>query len=152
MGTHVAVLFASWLASSGTIVANPIPRRGAVVSSFRSVGSSSSNPSLCWLPLDIVEPRPRIRSYRRRSRRHRPGSIAARERSGSYECHGLRDARPLAPGCSSDSSPNRCLPIVAIAFPRAFEAHRSDSAPRSLARRGWPSSSACRPLREGRTR
>jgi hypothetical protein len=28
-------------------------------------------------------------------------------------------------------------------------AHQGDSIPRSLARRGWPSSSACRPLRAG---
>jgi hypothetical protein len=32
------------------------------------------------------------------------------------------------------------------------EAHRSDLAPRSLATPDWPSSSACRPLRAGKSR
>ena len=61
-----------------------------------------------------------------------------RERSGSYECHDLRDARPLALECSFGSFPNRCPPSVATAFPRASEALRSDSAPGSLARAGLP--------------
>ena len=75
------------------------------------------------------------------------GSVEARGRSGSYECHDLRGARPLAPGYSSDSFPNRCPPNDATAFPRVSGAHRSDLAPRSLAKPGWPSSSAYRPLR-----
>jgi hypothetical protein len=71
-GTRVGVLFAGWPAPLeallfGAIVASPKRRRFARVGSFRSVGSNSSNPSLCWLPLDIVEPRPRIRSCHRRS-------------------------------------------------------------------------------------
>jgi hypothetical protein len=56
--------------------------------------------------------------------------------SSSYECHGLRGARPSARGCSFGSSPNRCHPNVARAFQKVSEAHRNDSAPRSLARRG----------------
>ncbi len=78
-----------------------------------------------------------IRSCRRRSRTLRQGSVEARGRSGSYECHDLRDARPSALECSSDSFPNRCPPNVAIAFPRVSEARRSDSASRSLAIRDW---------------
>jgi hypothetical protein len=93
VGTRVAVPFAGWPASSGTIVANLRLRRVAVVASFRSVGSSSSSPSLCWRQLDTAEPQLHIRSCRRRSRRLRRGSVAARGRSGSYECPGLRDAR-----------------------------------------------------------
>ncbi len=101
---------------SGTIVANPRLRRGAAGTSSRSVGSRSSNPSPYWLRLDTGERRPRIRFCPRRSRTLRRGSIAARERSGSCECHDLRDARLLAQGCSCGSSPNRCLPSVATAF------------------------------------
>ena len=67
--THVAVPFVGWPASSGTIAANPRLRRGAVVASFRCVDSSSSNPSLYWLPLDIAVRRPRIRSRARRLER-----------------------------------------------------------------------------------
>ena len=115
-GTRVAVPFVGWLASSGTIVANPRLRRGAAGASSRCVGSSSSNPSPCWRPLGIVEPRPQTRSCRRISRRLRRGSIAAREKSGNCECHDLRDARPLALEYSFGSFPNRCLPIVAITF------------------------------------
>ena len=137
-GTHVAIPSAYWLTSSGTTVTNRRRRRGGAVVSFRCVSSSSSNPSPCWLPLDTVEPRPLTRFSRRRSRRLRPGSAAAQERSGNYECHDLRDVRPSALEYSSDSFPNRCPPNVAILFPRAFEAHRSDSDPGSLARRGWP--------------
>jgi hypothetical protein len=47
--------------------------------SIQLVGSSSSNPSLYSLPLDIVERRPRIRSYHRRSRTLRPGSSQFRK-------------------------------------------------------------------------
>ena len=115
-GTRVTVPFVGWLASSGTIVANPRLRRGAAGASSRCVGSSSSNPSPCWRPLGIVEPRPQTRSCRRISRRLRRGSIAAREKSGNCECHDLRDARPLALEYSFGSFPNRCLPIVAITF------------------------------------
>jgi hypothetical protein len=43
VGTPVAVLFVCWPASSGTIVAKPILRRGARVASIQFVGSSSSN-------------------------------------------------------------------------------------------------------------
>ncbi len=68
-GTHAGVPFAYWLASNGTIVANPKRRRGGAVASFRCVGSSSSSPSLYWLPLDTAEPRPRIRSRARRLER-----------------------------------------------------------------------------------
>ena len=42
-----------------------------------------------------------------------------------------------------NSFPNRCPPIAARAFPRAFEAHRSGSAPSSLSKQDWPSSCAC---------
>lgn len=136
VGTRAAVPFVGWLASSETIVANLRRRRVAAVASFRCVGSSSSNPSLYWRPHDTVEQRQRIRSYRQRSRRLRRGSVASQERSGNCECQDLRGARPSAPGCSSDSFPNRCLPNAARAFPKAFEAHRSGSAPRSLSRRG----------------
>ena len=52
VGTRAGVPSAGWPASSGTIVANPRRRRGAKVASIRSVGSTSSNPSPCWLPLD----------------------------------------------------------------------------------------------------
>jgi len=114
-------------------MANPRHRRGARVASFRCVGSSSSSPSPCWLLHGTVEPRPHIRSCRRRSRRLHRGSVAARERSGSYECHGLRGARPLAPGFSFCSFPNRCLPNVARAFLKEFEALRSESGLKSLA-------------------
>ena len=151
-GTRAGVLFVCWPASNGTIVANPKHLRVAGVASSRCVGSSSSNPSRCWLPLVIVEPRPRIRSCPRRSRRLRRGSVSAQGRSGNCECLGLRDARPSVLGYSFDSFPNRCLPIVARAFPRAYETHRSGSAPRSLAKLDLLSSSACRPLPEGRTR
>ena len=122
--THAAVLFADLRASNGTIVANPRRRRGAAVASFRCVGSSSSNPSPYWLLLDIVEPRPRIRSCRRISRTLRRGSVVAPGRLGSYECHDLRDARLSALECSSDSFPNRCLPNAAIAFPKACDPFR----------------------------
>jgi len=115
--------------------------------SIQLVVLRSSNPSLCWLRLDTAEPRPQTRSCPRRSRTLHLGSVAPRERSGSCESHGLRDARPSALECSSGSFPNRCRPSEAIAFPKVSAAHRSDLAPRSLARRGWPSSSACRPLR-----
>ena len=101
-----------FLPQSGTIVANPKRRRGAAVVSFRCVGSSSSKPSRCWRQLDTAVRRPRIRSCHRRSRTLRLGSVATPGRSGSYECHGLRDARPWALGYSSDSFPNRCLPNV----------------------------------------
>jgi len=137
MGTLAAVLSVYLPSSNGTIVANPRHRRGAGVASSRCVGWRSSNPSPCWLRLGTAERRPRIRSCLRRSRRLRRGSVAAPERSGSYECHGLRGARPLAPGCSCGSFPNRCRPIVARMFPMVCEAHRSDSGPRSLAKRGW---------------
>jgi hypothetical protein len=75
----VVVRSSCWLASNGAIVANAILRRGARVALFRSVGSSSSSPSPCWLPLDTVEPRPNTCSYRRRSRRFHRGSVEARE-------------------------------------------------------------------------
>jgi hypothetical protein len=58
----------------------------------------------------------------------------------------------LVLGYSSGSFPNRCRPNETIAFPRVCEAHRSDSGPRSLTKPGWPSSSACRPPREGKSR
>ncbi len=74
--TLVAVPFACWLASNGTIVANPRRQRGAVVASSRSVGSSSSNPSLYWRPLDTGPQRPHTRSCHRRSRRLHRGSVA----------------------------------------------------------------------------
>ena len=79
--SHHHLRYAGWLAplealQSGTIAANPKRRRVAGVASFRCVGSSSSNPSLCWLPLDTAEPRTRTRSCRRRSRRLRRGSVA----------------------------------------------------------------------------
>ena len=109
-GTHVAVPFVCWPASNGTIVANPRRRRGARGGSFRCVDSSSSSPSPCWLPLDIVEPRPHTRSYRRISRTLRRGSVEAQGRSGSYECHGLRDARPLDRKRSSGLFPERLPP------------------------------------------
>jgi hypothetical protein len=96
--------------------------------------------------------RPCIRSYRRRCRTLRQGSIAVRERLGSYQRDGPRDARPLALECSCDSIPNRCPPSVVTAFPKAFEARRSNSGPRSVARPYLLSSSVCRPLPEGRTR
>ena len=57
-------------------------------------GGDTTTLSLCWLPLDIAVRQPRIRSYRRRSRRLRPGSVSAQGRSGNCECHDLRDARP----------------------------------------------------------
>ena len=44
-------------------------QRGAGGASFRCVDSNSSNPSLCWLPLDIAVQRPRIRSRARRLER-----------------------------------------------------------------------------------
>jgi len=72
---------------------------------------------LCWLPLGIAVRRPQTRFCRQRSQKLRQRSVAARERSGSYECHDLRGARPLALECSSGSSPSRCRPIAAIAFP-----------------------------------
>jgi hypothetical protein len=59
---------------------------------------------------------PRIRSCLRRSRRLRPRSVEAQEKSDNSECHGLRGVRPLALGYSSDSVPNRCRPNEAIAF------------------------------------
>ena len=117
-----------FLPQSGTIVANPKRRRGARVASFRSVGSSSSNPSPCWLRLDTGEPRPHTRSCRRRSRTLRCVSVAAQEKSGSYERHGLRDARPSALECSFGSFPNRCRPTAATAFQRACEPFREDDA------------------------
>jgi hypothetical protein len=43
----------------------------------------------------------------------------------------------LAPGYSSGSVPSRCRPSEATTFQRVFEAHHSDSAPRSLARPDW---------------
>ena len=110
--------------------------------SIQLVGSNSSNPSPYWPPLDTAEPRPRIRSCGQRSRRLRLGSVEARGRSGSCECHGLRDARLLALECSFDSSPNRCLTSVAITFPRAFEAHHSGWPPPVSKPRLWP---ACDP-------
>ena len=119
-------------------MANPRPQRVATVASFRSVGSSSSNPSPCWRPHDTAEPQLHIRSCRRRSRRLRRGSVAARGRSGNCKCYAPRDARPSALGCSSDSIPNRCLPIVAIAFLKEFEALRSESGLKSLAGAGLP--------------
>ena len=124
-------------------MANPRRRRVAAVASFRSVGSSSSNPSPCWRPLDTGAQRPHTRSCRRRSQTLRRGSVAAPGRSGSFESHGLRDARLLALGCSCGSFPNRCPPIVAITFRRAYEAHRSDSSPESRSKPGWPSTPAC---------
>ena len=144
-GTRAAVLFAGWPASSGTIGANPRRRRGARVVSFHFVGWRSSNPSPCWPPLGTVELRPHMRSCPQRSRTLRQGSVAARGRSGNYESHGLRGARPLAPGCSSGSFPNRCRPSEAIVFPMVCAAHCIDLSPRSLARPGWPSSSGYRP-------
>ena len=92
-GIRVAVPFAGWPASNGTIVANPRRRRDAVNVSFRSVSWHSSNPSQCWLRLGTGEPRPRIRSCLRRSRTLRPRSVAVRGRSDNCESHGLRGAR-----------------------------------------------------------
>ena len=157
VGTRVAVLFVCWLAPLeatlyGTIVADPRRRRGAAVASSRCVGWRSFTPSPCWLPHGTAVRQPHIRSCPRRSRRLRRGSVADPEKSGSYESHGLRGARPLVPGCSSGSTSNRCRPSGAIVFPRVCAAHRSDLVPRSLARRGWPSSSICRPLLGVRTR
>ena len=68
-GICVGVRSVCWPASNGTIVANPKRRRGAGGASFRCVDSNSSNPSLCWLPLDIAVRRPRIRSRARRLER-----------------------------------------------------------------------------------
>jgi hypothetical protein len=96
-----------------------------------------SRPSPCWLRRDTAVQRPRIHSCPQRSRTLRQESDAARERSDNCESLGLRDARPSAPGYSSGSFPNRCRPIVARMFPMVCEAHRSDSGPRSLAKRGW---------------
>ncbi len=76
VGTRVAVLFVGWPASSETSVANPRLRHVAAVASFRSVGSSSSNPSLCWRPLDTGPQRPHTRSCHRRSRTLHRGSVA----------------------------------------------------------------------------
>jgi hypothetical protein len=47
---------------------------------------------------------------------------------GNYESHGLRGARPLAPGCSSGSIPSRCRPSEAIAFPKASDSFREADA------------------------
>jgi hypothetical protein len=124
----------SFSTQRGTIVANPRRLRGARVVSSRSVDSSSSNPSPCWRQLDSAVRRPRIRSCRRRSRTLRRGSVATPGRSGNSECPGPRDARLSAPGCPSDSFPNRCPPSAATAFPRACEAHRSGSATGSPAK------------------
>ena len=132
-GTHAAVLFAGLPASSGTIVASRRLLRGAGVASFPSVGSSSSNPSPCWRQLDTAAQRPHTHSYHRRSRTLRRGSDATQGRSGSYECHDLRDARPLALEYSFGSFPNRCRPNAARAFLRVYEALRSESGLRSLA-------------------
>ena len=71
--TLAGVLFAGWLASSGTIAANPRPQRVATVASSRCAGSSSSNPSPCWRPLDTAVRRPHTRFCRRRSQTHRRG-------------------------------------------------------------------------------
>ncbi len=58
-------------ASNGTNVDQPeAPARAAILSS-RCVDWRFSNPWFCWLPLDTVEPRPCIRSCRRRARRSR---------------------------------------------------------------------------------
>ena len=78
------------------------------------------------------------RSILRRDQRPVLPSVSAPGGSGNCECHDPRDARPLALECSSDSFPNRCLPIVAIEFPREIEAHRSDSSPPLLARADLP--------------
>ena len=112
MGTLAAVPSVCWPSSNGTIVANPRHRRGAGVASSRCVGWRSSGPSPCLLRRDTALRRPRIRSCRRRSRTPRLGSVAAREGSGSYECHGLRGARPLPPGYSSGSATSRCRPSI----------------------------------------
>jgi len=141
-GTRAGVRFACWHApiealQSGTIVANPRHRRGAAVASSHCVSWRSSSPSPCWVRRDTAERRPRIRSCGQRSRTFRRGSVAARERSGNSECHGLLGARTSASGYSFGSSPSRCRPSEAIAFPKVSAAHRSDSGPRSLAKRGW---------------
>jgi len=127
-GTHVAVPFAGWPASSGTIVASPRRRvqssrhtplcrqPGIDVQLIKSSERHMECAYYVMLRLDTGQRRPHIRSYRRISRTLRRGSVAARGRSGSYECPGLRDARPLARGCSSDSFPNRYPPSVARAF------------------------------------
>ena len=127
----------------------PTRDSGAAVASFRCVGSSSSNPSPCWLLHGTGEPRLHTRFCHRRSRRLRRGSVAARERLGNCECHDLRGARPSALECSSDSFPNRCLPNAAIAFPRVCEAHRSGSATGSLAKLVWLYSSDSSPATLG---
>jgi len=118
-GTRVAVRSVCWhvplgISQSGTIAANPRLRRSAAVVSSRCVDLRSSNPSPYWPPHGTLELRPRIRSCHRRSRTPRRGSVATRERLGNYESHVLRGARPLAPGCSSGSFPNRCCPSTRI--------------------------------------
>ena len=87
--TRVGALFACLHAplealQSGTIVANPRLRRGATVASSCCAGWHSSNPSLCWLPLDIVERQPQTRFCRRRSRRlHRDRSQLRKDRAAT---------------------------------------------------------------------
>ncbi len=118
-------------------MANPRRRRGEGVASSRCVGWRSSSPSLCWLRRGTEVRRLHIRSCHRRSRRLHQESVAALERLGNCESHDLRGARPWALGYSFGSSPSRCHPSEAIAFPKVSAAHRSDSGPRSLAKRGW---------------
>ena len=55
------------------------------------------------LPLDTGEQRPRIRFCRQRSPTLRQGSVEAQGRSGSYGCHGFRDAQPLMDATHNNS-------------------------------------------------
>ena len=65
---------------------------------------------------------PPSRSCRQRSERHHPESVATRGRSGCYECHSLRGARPSALRYPSGSLPNRCPLITARVFPKVSDA------------------------------
>ena len=102
-------------------MANPKRLRGGAVASFRYVGSSSSSPSPRWRPHGTLEPRPPIRSCRRRSQTLRRGSVEAQGISGSYECHGLRDAQALGSALPS------CL------FPKGWASHAGLVSPWILA-------------------
>ena len=65
---------------------------------------------------------PPSRSCRQRSEKHHPESVATRGRSGCYECHSLRGARPSALRYPSGSLPNRCPLITATVFPKVSDA------------------------------
>ena len=121
VGTHAGVLFVCWLASNGTIVANPRRPRGEAVASSRCVGWRSSTPSPCWQRI-VVDFSEIHECGPRRDPQHSPKISKASSRIGrsSGKIGQLRIPRPS--WCSTFGSG-----MLIRFISQSMSSHRSDN-------------------------